>query len=327
MLTTVEPSHKDAVLAILELVLPQAAILLSDKDSEPPADEWMAKLRLAHPALYMRYFALALPKGQLSEAQFASLTDLAERDPFGFAEAANTLMPDGLTPYFADRFFTWVATLQLVAQYQVARATVKIWERFSPMPASDRLWPDRDRPGLLIYNVLAKTPDRQERVERAIRLVQDASLVSAVRVVEWSTSRNEKREPLLNEEEGEIVKKYVFERMDKLTDDELLAQRPFELLLAMSRWGRDEAARAWAERLAGRRESLVGLLADARQVNRHVRGRQVRDQTLIRRSDLAKLLDVSRTNERAAQFRQSGSATPDELEVLDLYMTGEDAKD
>jgi hypothetical protein len=286
----------------------------------------MPKLRLAHPALYMRYFALALPKDQLSEAQLSSLTDLAQRDPFGFAEAVRTLMPNGPTGYFANRFFGWASTLQPWAEFQVARAMVKIWESFSAAATPEQIVSDQDRASFLVYDVLDKTTDRQERVERAIRLVQDSSLMGAVWVVGMCSRAIDGREPLLNAQELDDVRKYIFDRIDRLTDDQLMAEHPFALLTAMSEWGRQDAARAWANRLAGRRDGLVALVRDARYVERVYSSNQVRETVLVRRTELGKLLDLARTNERAQQYLESGVATPEDREALELYLTGPDVE-
>jgi len=270
ILGNVATKHKDSVKQILKLLFPNAGWFLDGylgSHSEGMYEDWLRDLRVCHSTIFDRYFTLAVPEGDITQAELdAFLSVINDRD--ALLKQFRILHEKGLAGPLLDRLEVYKQKIELKyadsfipALFDIADELPDKLEGFEDITPISQI-------ARVIYWYLQQEKDTTERAKIIKKAIEASnSILLPVRIIDDEID-------LLNK--GEDSERYGFKKKDL---DELksfclarlikaaqngglinVTMLPY-VLHCWSKWGGRSAVREWIDKSAESSDSLIRLLS------------------------------------------------------------------
>jgi len=264
LVESARPGHRAAVEGILKELFPTAAWAFGGPTYARMENAWLRDLRVCRPEIFERYFLLAVPEADISQAELEALISVAGNRAV-FAERLRGLQERGLIEVVLDRLSAHLERLDLTHAVPFVTALFDVGD---DLPNGGEEWLSPfEQLYLLLRRFLERQPDRAARADVLNQAIRDTEGLSLpVCVVARSRQQIETSQPgqaLLTETELQHLELLCLERIRGAGRDGRLWRAPrfLSLLAQWKRWARGEP-----------RECVGGLIKTPEGVLTFLRG-------------------------------------------------------
>lgn len=257
LLSDSSPADHPALKAILKNLFPPLSQPLDRNNrSDPGLEAWLRDQRVCHGDHFDKYFALALRRDDLSQADLDRLIE-ATNDRLGFVAKCRDLMDRSLLEVAFERLGASIETVPLSHMPVLIRALADLSDSFQEPDVRPFFFP-RDlmaHAWRLVYFGLRREPDMTKRLTVLKEAFTDTpSLALPVKIVSLDERINDREASghafLVEEAHLNQLKTICVEKIRAASESPQFLSNRHRLayLLNWSRWGSNEEVRGWIER-------------------------------------------------------------------------------
>jgi predicted KAP-like P-loop ATPase len=254
--------REDEMRALIRYLFPAAAWAFDDIQYQAADDRWYRDLRVGHPDVFDRYFLLAIPERDISEAELRQLRSIAH-DRRALAEALGVIDARGLLPTALDRLDSYKEQIPVAHAVSLATAIYDVGDDLGgEMGGSFYVSGEASASRIVRFNLLQETnaQRRAELLEVAMRATTGLYLpVRQVSLEDGDRSKDSGANWLVEESNLPRLRAAALELLEAAAaDGSLERQRHLGYLLFRWReWAGPEAPTAYVQRLISSDEGLV----------------------------------------------------------------------
>lgn len=272
--------NREAVKVLLAQLFPKLGDMWGDLGFDPANEaNWRKQLRICSPDIFPIYFHLALPQGDISNAEIMVILSLAD-NPQAFSarllELATQGRPDGFTRLhaFLDRVMDY--TGEEIAVESIPSIFLSLFDVGDQLIRSEdegsgRLPIGNDqRVVQIILQLLRRLPrdSRFDALRQAITkgraVFTSAKIVTELGKLSYKYAEGErsKVEPVIRHVDQVSLGKLVLSKVRNAAQDDSLLKCPKlpEILLLWKDWAGDAEPKAWINQVVGDDRNLANLL-------------------------------------------------------------------
>ena len=272
------------------------------------ADHWYRELRVCHPDVFDRYFLLAIPEGDISQADLDrvlhSVSDAADA-----TAVFSTLKQRGLLDTALNRLEAYKQEIDLTHAVPFITALFNVSEDLSPYSSGIFDIDSSIHVVRIIHWHLATEPDREQRMRIVCEALQASSgLFMPVYFI--SLEGDGKTSSILETSHLPILKQVCLKKIRVAAEDGHLASHPNMgiLLYQWREWSSGEEPEKWVASLIESKEGFLAFLGAFVQPVRswQIGGAVVRTIWRIRLSDIEPFVAADIVEARAKEL-EAGS--------------------
>lgn len=301
LLKAAPEDSRAAVRGILENLFPSTSAVLSGFSHSDASNNWFPELRICSHKVFERYFQLALPSGDISQAELDEVISLiADRE--ALRKKFSDLKSRGLLDVLLDRLDDYKDRLPVDGVESFVTALFDL-----DVDADDELLALRLSPQThllrIVYSYLQREPDQTRR-----RQILDAALAKttglATPIVAVSELTKASEPGLLFTQQSDVhdLQRQAVQKIKEAAASGRLAKEKqlADLLAVWNHWGDPAEVRGWVAELVRNPEGLLGFLGAFKQTVRTYGSFTAvpEERHYYRLSDLENYIDVAALTER-----------------------------
>jgi KAP family P-loop domain len=247
-LGTLTPGEREAVrVGLIKPLFPRTGTM----GYGPEWDSiWAGQKKVCAERYFRRYFAYAVPNGDLSDARIrAVIGDAVEGNHDAVRERLDAIAEQGAAAKLIEALYDSEPSLTLVEAEAVANAIARNGH-FLPRERGPMIVTTRMHASFLVAKLLGKLPNNPERAENAQQLVQAAEplpfAVELLRALRYSAKR-EPAENIFGEPESQVADRTLAVRIARAHSEQpIYTQFPADTPHLLWQWGLGDATQATA---------------------------------------------------------------------------------
>ena len=267
LLSSVPSTRRIRVQEILEALFPGIGTAYGGRDGTLEFhDEWLRELRICHPKLFDKYFTLAIPDDDLSQAEFDELLSCSA-DPVQFGSACQALQSRGLLVAAFGRLEAYRRHIPIEHMGAVIEALCNISDSFPPREPGFLSVDAESYAWRLAYFGLKRENNKRKRFEILEgALSRSNGIVLPIQIVsldERVRDREQKgHEFLVDESDLEKLKQICLVKMRAASKKEWFRAHAevTRFLWRWSHWASYDEVRAWVAEHTKTADGAIWLL-------------------------------------------------------------------
>ena len=228
-------------------------------------DEWLKAQRVCHPELFDRYFQLAVPERDISQAEIDRILAFAD-DRAKLSEQLTALHQRGMLPLAFSRLESYKQDIDLSVAVPFVTAIFDVGDLLPERSGFFDISPDMHAIRI-IHWYLKREPDANIRKQVLLRAMEDTTgLYLPIKKTSIERGKQEnKRDPdlfLVDEEALPELRQAAVGKIEQAAKDGSLRSNPHlaYILFRWRDWSDQNALRDWVDELTGQPDGLVLFL-------------------------------------------------------------------